>query len=125
MTDEDIKLDGKVLPYKQRDISAMRTIVVKDNTIKGLRYGGGYRGRGGSNQSDYTDAGGKVILLSELDGEKPYFIETIHIRAIINDIVYFSNKYGTVFAFDARKGFYCTYEVAYDTVESYSITAVE
>ena len=103
----------------------MRTIVVRDNTIKGLRYGGGYRGRGGSNQSEYTESGGTVLWLSELDGQKPYFVETIYIRAIVNDIVYFSNKYGSVFAFSARKGFYCSYEVAYDTEESYSLTAVE
>ncbi|MCH5158177.1 MAG: sel1 repeat family protein [Clostridiales bacterium] len=122
---DSIRLDGKILPLKKKEILAMRTIVVKDNTIKGLRYGGGYRGRGGTNLSDYTETGGRVILLTELEGQKPLFIETIYIRAVVNDVVYFTNKFDSVFAFNARKGFYCSYEVAYDTQESYSVTAVE
>ena len=124
-TADNIYIGDKLLPLKKSKILGLKTILIKDSTIKGFHYGGGYRGRGNTNTSDYTEVGGRDVLLCELDGQPPYKIEMLSVRAVVGDIVYTSTEAGAVIAFDARKGYSDSYSVGYDTERSFFIKALE
>lgn len=108
------------------EVRALKTVLVEDNEqIIALHIASGYRGRGGSNSSPYTDGIDCNRGLERFAGQPPYEVFGMQIRAIVNDVVYLTDKSsGYVFSFGADGKFEDNREVAYDTVESCLIKPV-
>lgn len=99
------------------EVCALKTVSVEGNEqIIALHISSGYYGRGGSNSSPYTDEIDCNRSLEHFVGQPPYEVFGIQIRAIVNDVVYFTNaSNGYVSSFGVDGKFEREYEVAYDT----------
>ena len=109
-------MDKRILT--DEEVRALKFILTEGNEqIIALHIKSGYCGRGGSNSSPYTDGIDCNRGLERFEGQPPYEIFGMQIRAIVNDRVYITDKSnGYVFSFGVNGKFEAEREIAYDTV---------
>ena len=113
-----------ILLTKEEVLSLKEVAIDGNEKIVALHFVSGYRGRGGSNQSPPSEGIDAKRELSYFVGKEPYEIFGVFIRAVVNDTVYLSTKYGKVISFGVSGKYESEHEVAYDTSEYCVITPV-
>lgn len=110
------------------EVLALDKILVKDNRlIVALHFESGYYGRGGSNNSSFTEEINTTKTLDELTGQPLLKIFGVQICAVVNDVVYYTwenRANGEVLSFDAKGRYTDECGIAYDTMRGWLICPV-